>query len=173
MGRGCVSARAELDLIENSLILRLDVKAGEREKVHPAEREQSASAPSAELAPAEIDSEARTCGVSWPAVCPICLGENLVELPENVWACPRCGREWADVERCPCPDVPTVALADAHNHERLVCPSHAASPGRRGAALSTMSDTPRHAGCRLLCPCAEFEAGTAACQQDESHRDPK
>lgn len=68
------------------------------------------------------------CGVLWPAVCPNCMGEILLELRVNRWRCPRCRRDWADTERTPCPDPARVALADARGRERVVCASHAVMP---------------------------------------------
>lgn len=66
---------------------------------------------------------APVCNVPWP-VCPDCLGEPLVS-SGGVSRCPRCRRQWTDVERNPCPDDATAIARDAHGGGGLMCRSHA------------------------------------------------
>ena len=67
----------------------------------------------------------RACGVLWP-VCPSCLGEGLYGLPARRWRCARCGGEWSDAERVPCPDLAMVALFQVGGGPRgWLCASHA------------------------------------------------
>ena len=67
------------------------------------------------------------CGIPWP-VCPDCPGARVWESAGRV-RCERCGRDWPEHERAPCPDPATVALADAAGGSaRLVCWSHSRHP---------------------------------------------
>jgi NAD-dependent SIR2 family protein deacetylase len=69
---------------------------------------------------------ATRCGVPWP-VCPRCLGEGLHGTAGR-WRCPRCGSEWADAARVPCPDPAVVVLTDLEGRRCYVCASHASHP---------------------------------------------
>jgi len=64
------------------------------------------------------------------AVCPHCVGEGLRSSVGRRWRCPRCGGEWDEAERVPCPEPGTVALTNEGGGGivRLVCASHAAHP---------------------------------------------
>jgi hypothetical protein len=70
------------------------------------------------------------CGVLWP-VCPYDPGEGLVSSAGRS-RCPRCGIEWPDAERAPCPDPAAVVLSDDAGEKGCVCASHAAHPSAAG-----------------------------------------